>query len=316
MSRLLHGIVPPLVTPLLNPATLDVPGLKRVIDRVLGGGVHGIFLLGSTGEFTGLTGEIRRAVTDEACSCIAGRVPVIVNVSDTCLAESLQLARHAAAAGAWALAICPPYYFPLDQSELTGYIRRFCEAVSLPVLLYNIPQFAHTPFEAETVAALSEVPNVAGLKNSNGSIEYLRSVRRRTAHRPEFPLLVGNEESLLSAMEAGADGGVCGGANVFPDLFVLLYEAAAEGRRAEAEALQTLVLRVSNDLYTIGPDTSSYLRGLKSALSVLGVCSDVMADPLEPFTEGEKRQLAERLERLLPFIDNSDLVRNERFLYE
>lgn len=316
MSRLLHGIVPPLVTPLLDPETLDIPALRRMIDRVVDGGVHGIFLLGSTGEFAGLTGKIRRTFIDEACSSIAGRVPTVVNASDTCLAESLQLAQHAARAGASAVAICPPYYFPLDQSELISYGRRFCEAVSLPVLLYNIPQFAHTPFDAETVAALAQLPNVAGLKNSNGSIKYLRTVRHLTAHRPEFSLLVGNEESLLSAMEVGADGGVCGGANVFPDLFVLLYEAAAAGRRADAAALQALVLRIANDLYTIGPVTSSYLRGLKCTLSVLGVCSDAMADPWEPFTEDEKRQLAERLEKLLPFIDNSDLVRNERFLYE
>lgn len=309
MSPPFCGIVPPLVTPLREAASLDAPAFRRVIAHVLRGGVHGIFILGSTGEFAGLTMDVRRAVIDEACSCAAGRVPAIINVSDTCLTESLRLAQHAAHAGASALAICPPYYFPLDQLALIHYIRRFCEQVTLPVLLYNIPQYAHTEFESDTVRLLADLPNIVGLKNSNGSIKYLRAVRRLTAHRPDFSLLVGNEETLLPAMDAGADGGICGGANIFPDLFVLLYEACSEGQRVDAEALQSLVLRIANALYTIGPANSSYVRGLKCTLSMLGVCSDAMAGPLEPFTQEEKLQLAERMQTLLPFINASGLIR-------
>lgn len=299
----------PVVTPLRDPATLDIAALHRVISRVLDAGVHGIFLLGTTGEFAGLTTDIRRIAIEEGCSHVAGAVPVIVNVSGTCLPESLQLAQQAARSGASGVSICPPYYFPLDQSELARYVRRFCESVTLPVWLYNIPQFAHTPFESDTVYSLMDLPNVVGIKNSNGSLRYLRTVHRAMAARPDFTLLAGNEQSLLAAMDAGAHGGVCGGANVFPDLFVLLYEAHSNSRRAEAKLIQSLIVRIAKELYTIGSPGSGYLRGLKYTLSVLDVCEDTMAAPFEPFAAAEKQRLAGRLDKLLPFISNSGFIR-------
>ncbi|MGH9618382.1 MAG: dihydrodipicolinate synthase family protein [Bryobacteraceae bacterium] len=305
----LRGIVPPLVTPLCDGAALDVPALHRVIDRVLAGGVHGVLLLGSTGEFASLTVNVRREMISESCSYIAGRVPVIVNVSSTCLAESLELAEQAARAGAAALSISPPYYFPMHQLELQRYIRRFCDRVTLPVWLYNIPKYAHTPFGTDTVRSLVELPNIVGIKNSSGSIQYLRTIRRVTSHRPEFSLLVGNEETLLPAMDAGAHGGVCGGANVFPGLFVSLYETASNGRHTEAELLQSLIARIGNDIYTVGPASSSYLRGLKYALQSLGVCGDTVAAPFDTFTPPEKSQIDERLQKLLRFLNNSGLIR-------
>lgn len=305
----LRGIVPPLVTPLSDAGCLDVPALHRLVTRVLGGGVHGILLLGTTGEFAGLTMDVRRALIDEGCGCVAGRVPAIVNVSGTCLAESLQLAQHAAQAGATGLAICPPYYFPLAQPELLRYVRRFCEEAPLPVWLYNIPQFAHTPFGSETVRSLAELPNIVGLKNSNGSIKYLRTIRRLTAYREDFSLLVGSEETLLGAMQAGAHGGVCGGANMFPHLFVRLYEIASDGRQTEAELLQSLIARIANELYTVGTPSSSYLRGLKYALSALGVCEETMTEPFAPFEEAERSQIDTRLQKLLQLVKNAGLLR-------
>jgi dihydrodipicolinate synthase/N-acetylneuraminate lyase len=307
VAKLLYGIVPPVITPLHGPENLDAAALQRVIARVLDAGVQGIFLLGSTGEFASLTMDARRAVIDEGCLHTDARVPVVVNVSHTCLAESRELAGHAARAGASALAVCPPYYFPLNQLELLHYIRRFSESVSLPVFLYNIPQYARTEFEAETVCALAELPNVAGVKNSNGSVAYVQTVRRGTAHRPDFSILIGTEEDLLPAMDAGADGGVCGGANLFPDLFVKLYRAISEARRPDAERLQSLITRIAKDLYTVGPLNSAYLRGLKGALALLGVAGDSMADPLEAFDDKQKYELADRLRRLLPDINDQIL---------
>jgi 4-hydroxy-tetrahydrodipicolinate synthase len=316
VSKLLHGIVSPVITPLRDPETLDSTALRRVITRVLDGGVQGILLLGSTGEFASLTRDMRRAVIDEACEHVEGRVPVVVNVSDTCLAESRELAEHAARAGASALAVCPPYYFPLNQPELLHYVRRFCESVTLPVFLYNIPQYARTEFEIETVGSLAEMPKVVGLKNSNRNVGYVQAVRRITAHRADFSILIGSEEILLPAMDAGADGGVCGGTNIFPDLFAKLYQAISEARRSDAERLQFLIIRIAEDLYTVGPLNSAYLRGLKCALSLLGVCGDAMAAPLEPLDNAQKSELAERLRRLLPAINNYVLSENKGAIYE
>lgn len=298
----LRGIVPPLITPLTQDRKLDAGALHRLVDHLLSGGVHGLFVLGSTGEAPSLDGNTRRAVIAETCAAAKGRVPVLVNVSDTCWEESRDLARHAEATGAAGLAICPPYYFPLEQAQLRSYVERFAASVGLPLFVYNIPQFARNEFAAETVARLAEVANVVGVKNSNGSVDYLSEVRRQTTERTEFSLLVGSEEILWEGIEAGAHGGVCGGANMFPRLYVRLYEASAQREREEAERLQSLVRRVAGACYRIGPKGTAYLRGLKYAMSLLGLAGDTLAEPLQTFDEAERGELRKRFEEVMPFV--------------
>jgi 4-hydroxy-tetrahydrodipicolinate synthase len=296
----LRGIVPPLVTPLTSTGDFDRASYKNLIDRVIEGGVHGIFVMGSTGEFASFTSECRYAIVEESCSAAAQRIPVVVNVSDTCLSNSLRMAEFAGRAGASAVAICPPFYFPVTQSDLVRYLMNFAERAALPVFLYNIPQNAHHELNVETVERLSEVPNIVGLKNSSGSLEYIAAVSRIKRRRPDFAVLVGTEEILLPAMEAGADGCVCGGANMFPALFVKLYEAVMDNRKSQAKEMQEQVIRISEALYTVGAPQTSYLRGLKAALAELGVCREALAEPFGPFSEGEKEELRSRLNRLLP----------------
>ncbi|HZS53794.1 MAG TPA: dihydrodipicolinate synthase family protein [Bryobacteraceae bacterium] len=295
----LRGIVTPLVTPLRHAAALDVESLSRLIERVVEGGVHGLFVLGSTGESPSLSIGLRCAVITTVRQLVEDRVPILVNVSDTAFAHCLRLAEEAALAGASAVALSPPCYFPLDQEQLFRYTKRFCENSPLPVFIYNVPQYAHNAFTPETVGELSYLPNVIGLKNSNGSLEYLEAVRDRVAHRDDFSLFVGNEEILLSALAAGADGGVCGGANMFPKLFVQLYEAATNGCHEEAEPMQELVARIAKAVYTVGPPEGSYLRGLKHALSMLGVIENVLAEPLQNFNPEERAELENRFGHLM-----------------
>ena len=296
----LRGIVPPLVTPLTLTGEFDGASYANLIERVIEGGVHGLFVMGSTGEFSSFSSELRRTIVQESCSVTRRRIPVVVNVSDTCLSDSLRLTDFGAKAGADAVAICAPFYFSVTQPDLVRYLTKFAEAAALPVFLYNIPQNAHHELAIETVERLAEIPNIVGLKNSNGSLEYFSKVNRIKRTRPDFAVLVGTEEILLPAMEAGADGSVCGGANMFPSLFVKLYEAIAEDRKSEATELQGLVIRVSEALYTVGAPQTSYFRGLKTALAELGVCRETLAEPFGPFSDGEREELRSRLNRLLP----------------
>jgi 4-hydroxy-tetrahydrodipicolinate synthase len=298
----LCGIIPPLITPLTDTGNLDLPALARLIDRVIAAGAHGLFLLGSTGEFCSLSRQTRETVVREGCETASGQVPVIVNVSDTSLDESLQLARKAATSGAAAVAICPPYYYAITQADLQRYAINFADRASLPVFLYNIPQNAGVEFEVETVRRLADHPNIIGLKNSNGRLDYAADVVRVKADHPSFSLLVGTEETMMSAMEVGADGGVCGGANMFPSLYVELYNHVVEGRREEAQHVQNLIVRVAQAVYTIGPASTGYLRGLKGAVAYLGVCGDSLAEPLQSLNEEEQRELRSRLIELLPMV--------------
>ncbi|HEX4748604.1 MAG TPA: dihydrodipicolinate synthase family protein [Bryobacteraceae bacterium] len=298
-KRKIGGIVVPLVTPLRAGGELDRGSLNRMVEHVAGAGVNGLFMLGSTGEASSLSVEVRCSLLREVAQSARERVPLIVNVSDTAFDHTLRVADEAAQSGAFAVALSPPSYFVLDQHQLSAYSRHFCERSPLPVFLYNVPQFAHTAFEPETVCELAELPNVIGLKNSDGSLEYLQRVQSLLGSREGFSVLVGNEETLLPALELGADGGVCGGANMFPELFVELFQAATEGRGNDAERLQQIVGEVSEAVYGVGAPETSYLRGLKRALSALGLIEDALAEPLQNFEPAEKAELDGRFARVL-----------------
>ncbi|HJZ89990.1 MAG TPA: dihydrodipicolinate synthase family protein, partial [Gemmataceae bacterium] len=297
----LTGIIPPLVTPLRGADELDVLGFDRLIEHVLEGGVHGLFLLGTTGEGPGLSQRLRAEVIDAACRRVAGRVPVLVGVTDPSFAETLRLARRATAAGAQAVVLAPPYYFPLDQPELKGYVERVAGAVALPVFLYHLPSFTKVPFEPETVARLLEIPNVVGLKDSGGDLGYLHAVSQLAASRPDFTVLVGPEEMLAEAIALGAHGGICGGANLAPRVFVDLYYAARSGDVARVRELHAKVLRIGATIYSLGSGSAGVIQGLKCALSLLGICDDFVAEPFCRL-EGSKR------DRVRAALDELDLL--------
>src|SRR5579872_45548 len=124
LSRPLRGIVTPMVTPLAGPDTLDRPAVERLVERLISGGVAGIFLLGTTGEGPGLSHRLRIELVDQVCSGVAGRVPVLVSITDTSIVETLHFAEQAARAGASGLVLAPPYYFELNQHELLDYLER------------------------------------------------------------------------------------------------------------------------------------------------------------------------------------------------
>jgi len=295
LAKSLCGIIPPIVTPLLDPETLDVPGLHSLIERLIAGRVHGIFALGSTGESPSLSLDMRREVITQTCAAAGGRVPVLINVSENSFAHVLLLAECSARAGASAVVWSPPCYFPIPQEDVERNAAALAERSPLPLFLYNVPQYAHNEIAPATIGRLSHVPNIVGLKNSNGSLAYLAEVRKAVAHRPEFSLLVGNEETLYPALCAGAGGGVCGGANMFPELYVRLFEDWSNGLYAEAEALHKVVVRLASAVYTIGAAQTSYLRGLKCALALLHGMHDVLAEPLECFSAAERDELRARL---------------------
>ena len=212
-----------------------------------------------------------------------GRLPVLVSITDTSMAESLRTARHAAQQGASALVAAPPYYYATSQQELLTYMRRLITQLPLPVYLYNIPSHAKTSFTPDTVRALADLPNVFGVKDSSGDRANLRALMNAVSDRPEFAVLCGPEEMLAEAIRFGAHGGIAGGSNLSPRFYVELYRAAAAGDAERVARMQAVVMEISTRIYHAAPEDSSYLRGLKGALSCIGYCKNVLAEPYEPF---------------------------------
>jgi 4-hydroxy-tetrahydrodipicolinate synthase len=295
MQLPLRGIVTPLATPLApsNQAepSLDVFGLQRLIEHVLAGGVHGLFLLGTTGEFTSLGHEMRQEIIRRSCAQVNRRVPVLVGITDTAISETLRLADTAEEAGADGLVLAAPYYFQHSQDDLLRYLELVTKRISLPLFLYNIPHLTKNSFDPETVRRAADLPGVVGLKDSTGDLKYLEKTMALLHDRPGFSVLIGPEAMLVECMKRGAIGGVCGGSNLNPALFVGLYNAILRGDGKGIEELQAKVERSSRALYQVGAPGGSYLRGIKAALALAGLCGPEPAPPFAPFTAGEYAQV-------------------------
>ena len=274
----LRGIVPPLVTPLLADGSLDEAGLARVVDRAVDGGVSGLFVLGTTGEWGSLDDAVRRRVIDVTAAAAAGRVPMYAHVTDTRVNATVALAHHARDAGAAAVVIAAPYYLPLGQAELVRYVELVLDRQPLPVVLYNIPQFTKTAYEPATVARLLGHPRVIGIKDSSGDLRYQRELIALARSRPDFSVMCGDERYLFEMVRAGAHGCVGGGGNLLPRLLVGLYQAITTGDDPLAARMQEQLVRLSV-LYD-APTVAGGIRNVKSALCQLGViATDRMCDP-------------------------------------
>src|SRR5262252_8536238 len=187
------GIIPPLVTPLRDRDRLDESGLERLVEHVLGGGVSGLFILGTTGEGPSLSYRLRREFVERVCRQVKGRVPVLVGITDTSFVESVSVARHAADAGADAVVVAPPYYMPEGQPELLEWIEHLVPELPLPLFLYNMPPLTKVAFEFETVRRAAEDSRILGLKDSSGDLSYFNHVAALLKQRPDWSLLIGPE---------------------------------------------------------------------------------------------------------------------------
>lgn len=294
-SSRLEGIIVPLVTPLLDRETLDRAGLERLVSHVLAGGVHGLFLLGTTGEGPSLGRRLQRECLAAAAELVDGNVPLVVNVSGASLADSLELAQVAADVGARGVAATPPFYFRVVQEALLEYAWQLASDSPLPLFLYNIPQQTGLQFDVGTVARLLEHENIVGVKDSSGDVAQFEQLQRIFAGHPGKSLLAGSEAMLGDAVAGGAQGGVCGGANLFPRLYVELYRCAAQGCGEKAALLGTAVDQVGRHVYQLQDGQWSFIESIKYVLSLLRICGEFVLPPLRQLSESNKNLLKSRL---------------------
>lgn len=295
LARPLRGVITAMVTPLHEDLRLDEPGLERLIEHLIGGGVHGIFILGTTGEAPQLPHSVRSAVIEKTCKLAGSRVPVIVGITDTSYQDALRMAVKSYECGALAVVAAPPYYFQVSQADLLHYFKQLASDSPLPLLLYNAPHNTHLWIESATVIEAAGEANIAGLKDSGLNMGYFHAVTEGVKHLPDFTLLVGPDDLLAEAVLMGAHGGMAGGSNVWPRLFVALYEAAAVGDVSRVAALHRLGVQFDDAVYRSADHATNPLRGLKCALSLLGICGTHLTPPLRPYSSHERNRVQEYL---------------------
>src|SRR6266852_6141931 len=288
----LSGVLPALVSPLHRDGTADESGVRRLVEHVIGGGVHGLLALGSTGEGASLGEQTRRQILGCVLEAAAGRVPVICGVAQPYLEAARAEIAAASRLGANGALVAPPFYYPTDQATVLAFYRRLAAESKIPLLLYNIPQFTKVVSEPATVAALAREGTIAGIKDSSRDFEYFENVCLATRDLPRFRIFTGSDSMLLASLVMGGSGTICGAANIAPAWVVRIYEDFVHGNweaaRKHQDALVELVMAVR---------TGVFPAAIKAALHLQGICEPWPAAPVAAYDDAATARLRERLER-------------------
>ena len=286
-----HGVIPPVVTPLHADFTVDYPSYTRVLEHLLAGGVHGLFVLGSTSEVVFHDEATRRRIVEHTVDVVRGRVPVLVGVIEPATERVIAHARTAQSAGADAVVVTAPFYTRTSGPEIIDHFRYVRDAVELPVVAYDIPVCVHTKLDRAMVTTLARENVIAGLKDSSGDDGNFRFVLADLADRPDVFLMTGSEIVVDSALAMGAHGVVPGLANVDPAGYVRLWDAAQRGDWALARREQERLCRLFEIVWQGTPRTSpgaSGVGGFKTAMRALGIiATNTMARPQRTLNDDE-----------------------------
>lgn len=271
-----RGIVPPIVTPVDSREKVDTSGLLRVIDYVLAGGVHGIFVNGSNGEFYAFDEREQARALDAAVTRVDGRVPVYAGASAITTREAVTLARSAESVGADALTVLTPMFVQPDENELFEHFLKISEAVQLPVLIYNNPGRTTNSISPALLKRLVKIENVIGIKNTSLdfslTMKYLE-VARLVEH---FNVFGGIDYYVYATLSHGGLGSVAGTANVAPALVVEIYDRFVTGDFEGALDAQRRLIPL-RDAYAWG----SFPVMMKVCLNILGLDVGLPVAPVQ-----------------------------------
>ncbi len=263
-----HGIIPPVSTLFTPDGRFDSAAQARLIDKMIAGGVHGLFFLGSNGEAAHMTAEMRFEIAEFTIAHVAGRVPVLIGISVPGTSESIAFARHAEAHGADGIVAINPYYSPLGEENLYRYFVAIAEAVPLPMMIYNFPAVTGQDLSPELIVRLArDCPSIIGLKDTVDTLSHIRRVIQTVKPvRPDFLVFSGFEEYMLGTLAMGGDGCVPASGNFAPHLTVSIYEAFRAGDYAKVFAGQNRLINIL-PLYSL---ESPFYGIIKQAMKMTG----------------------------------------------
>jgi 4-hydroxy-tetrahydrodipicolinate synthase len=300
-AAMLRGIIPALITPLDQHGEPDEESIHSLINFQIEAGVHGLFVLGSTGEGPLLSTEQKLRVVRATVDANRGRLPVMVGISNTSPPESVAFGRMAHEAGANALVTTAPFYYLHSQAELPEYFRYLKQRLELPIATYDVPSAVKVKLAAATVRTIAEAGLVIGIKDSSGDLAGFRDMIIATEHLPHFRAFTGSEHYVDAAMLVGGHGGVLGLASVIPATYVAIYEAASAGDWSRANDLQKKAIAALQMIYvgsSGGSFSASAVGSIKLAARELGIIrSASVAVPMQALSPEEEDKVREVLRR-------------------
>jgi 4-hydroxy-tetrahydrodipicolinate synthase len=268
------GVYPAMVTPLTPDEKVDKQGMRNVVRYCLDGGMHGLVVLGTTGEFPAMTESMRQDAIEATLEEAQGKVPVLVGCGDSGTQKTLLQVRAAARTKANGVLVQVPFYFPLDQAAVIRHFLTIADASPLPVVIYHFPQMTKITYTPDTIARLAAHPNVIGMKDSAGDFITMQRYIEMTAEY-DFAVASGLPTLALPAFELGAKAGIFAGGSLNPKLCVDIYLAWKRGDQATAVALQKKALLFAL-MGSFGPNAAV----IKFGLSKLGICGPTATAPL------------------------------------
>jgi len=282
----LKGVYPAMATPLTPEEKIDQVALKKLVHYLLGGGVHGIVALGSTGEFPAMNESMRQQVMETTLAEVNGKVPVLIGCGEPGTQRTVEQVKIAGQSKADGVLVAVPYYFNMDQPAVIRHYQTVADASSLPVVIYNFPQMTKVAFTADTVAKLAEHPNIIGIKDSSGDFFGMQRFIDVTAGA-DFAVMSGNPALGLSAYQLGAKGGIYAGCSLFPKQCSAVYNAFMNGDMTAAVEMQKKTSLIPM-MGGFGPNAAV----VKFGLNKLGVCGPTVAAPFSLAAGQDEKILA------------------------
>ncbi|MEU1663012.1 dihydrodipicolinate synthase family protein [Streptomyces sparsogenes] len=290
MTTQFTGILAAVVTPLTaDGSAVDAAGVRRQADHIIGGGIHGLVPGGSTGEFTTLTLDERKRLTELYVQAADGRVPVVAGTGALSTADTVELSVHAQKAGAAAVMVVPPFYDAPTFEELKAYFAAVAEATDIPVMYYNIPSATGVHLTPGQLAELARETSVSSYKDTGGDFAWFSAVQQ--GHTDDITALNGWDTLTFAALASGAKAGVWGTASVVPRLCADLYEAVAvRGDLAAGRELWAKIFPICRFL-----ESHNYACGIKTGLELVGVGAGPTRRPVLPLAPEYRAEFARLL---------------------
>lgn len=279
-----RGIIPALVTPFTADQQVDQQALRALVENLIQAGVHGLFVLGTNGEFFTLSEAEKLEIARVTVEAAGGRVPVVIGTGAFATREVIEMNKKMADIGANALSVITPYFNAISQYELIKHYEAVAEASSLPLMMYNIPAKTGMSIGIGAVAALHQHPMIKGIKDSAGNFDAL--VQMIKYRSDDFAVFAGTDSLIYWNLLAGGDGAIAATANAVPDLVMSIWNHFQAGDHEAARRAQE-ALRPLRDAFAMG--TMPVV--LKKATELLNLPVGPCRAPVQPLDAAAVQKL-------------------------
>jgi len=290
MTPLLRGIWSPMPTPFRKGGEIDETRLQELTDYLVGEGVDGLFPLGTTGEFALLNRAERKRVVEVVVDCANSRVPVLAGVSDPSPRNAASFAKDAADVGADGVVATPPYYYRVDENSMYTHFKMIHDSITLPLVLYNIPEWTHNFVPPSVVSRLADEQIVVGMKyteyNMLNLIRFIKAVGNRIA------VFTGSDAMAYACLEAGGSGAVISVSNILPRRASSIFDLFRERKLGEAMKVQESILPAIE-----AAGVGFFPAGLKESMKIAGFPVGEVREPLTRLTEHERKTVRELMKK-------------------